>query len=163
MGEIFDKGDWITEEAAVESSRRGLLVSRDPAMARASHDAEPSAPLLVERLDKPGVAYYLVPWMIETRTAIAVQVDALTGVNLGITLFSKETPAPFLKPEDALARVAREFPGRELGKPKLVWQPCRESTSPVYPFFEVRLDSRNVYVRMDGSIFQKLTPLGLGG
>ena len=46
--------------------------------------------------------------------------------------------------------------------PTLVWQPCRESLSPYYPFFMVTVGAQRIYVRVDGQVFTKLHDKGRG-
>ena len=77
--------------------------------------------------------------------------------------YSRPMPSPYLKPEQAIDRVATRFPQATLGPPRLVWSPRRESTSPIRPFYQIPLDDRVVYVDMEGGILDELTPLGLGG
>jgi hypothetical protein len=158
------QADWITGNTAIEASRRGLRISKDPAIADALLEgAEPTTATLVERLDKPGVAYYLVLWDIGVRHAIIVQVDALTGVTLEFILLTKDTSLPFLEDKEAAEYITDIFPGRAISKLRLVWEPCQESTSPMYPLFEVQVNGIIVYVRMDGFVHHRLTPLGFGG
>jgi len=40
--------------------------------------------------------------------------------------------------------------------PRLVWMPCRESLSPMYPFHMFTIGSERIYVRTDGGIFTSL-------
>ena len=157
---------WIDATAAVDAARRGILdygLDREPAVALTIQSGHPRAPLLVERLDEPGNAYYLIPWLITEGVVFVVEVDAASGVMLGATTFPKPTPSPFLTPDEALDCAAREFPQHTFGKPRLVWRPCRESTSPVRPFYQISFDKGVLYIDMDSSIFQELTSLGRGG
>lgn len=155
--------NWITDDEAVRASRRGLTTDRDPAVGRVLRDAVPGDPLLVQRLDMPGAAYFLVPWTIGDRPVLMVQVDASSGTPLGIAVHADTTRALFLKPEEAMLRMGLEFPRHEFDRPRLVWRPCQESTTPFYPFYEVHLDRGDVYIRVDGTIFRGLTDLGRGG
>lgn len=132
-------------------------------MAHTIQKGYPGIPLLVERLDEPLSAYYLIPWIITEGVGFVVEVDASSGIMLGETTFPKPTPSPFLSQEDAFDCVAQKFPQYTLGRIRLVWQPCRESTSPVRPFYQISFNKGILYVDMDGSIFQELTPLGRGG
>ena len=158
---------WIDTAAAVDAGRRGIIeygLNREPAVALAIQSGHPGTPLLVERLDEPENAYYLIPWMTTEGVVFVVQVDASSGAMLGATTFPKPTPSPFLTPDDALDHVGRKFPQHTFGTPRLVWQPCRESTSPVRPFYQIPYSDKGVfYVDMDGSVFPEPTPLGLGG
>jgi hypothetical protein len=157
---------WIDATAAVEAARQGVLdygLIRDPAVALAIQSGRPGTPLLVERLDEPESAYYLIPWMTTEGVVFVVEVDASSGVMLEATTFPKPTLSPFLTPSEALDYVAQKFPGRTFGEPRLVWRPCRESTRPMRPFYQIPFDKGVLYVDMDGSIFPEPTPLGFGG
>ena len=158
--------NWIDAAVAVDAAKRGLLdfgLDRDPAVALAIQRGHPKTPLLVERLDDPGAAYYLIPWLDAKGVVFIVEVDAVSGTMLGATTFPKPTPSPFLTPKKALECAARGFPQHKFGKPRLVWRPCRESTSPVRPFYQISFGTGVLYVDMNSSVFQKVTPLGRGG
>lgn len=163
----FEAGDsWVGGDRATEGARRGILeygLDNDPALASAARGGQPDTPLLVDRLDDPGNAYYLVPWMTAEGVAFVVKVDASTGAMLSATTFSRPIRSPFLTPNEALDSVRRMLPHDALGRPRLVWRPCRESTNPSRPFYEIPLDEGVLYVDMDGSVIVELTPLGLGG
>lgn len=152
--------------AAVDATRRGIVdygLDRQPNVARAIHTGYPGTPLLVERLDEPKNAYYLVPWMVAKGVVFVTQVDASSGTMLGVRTFPKPTSSPFLTPEDALSYAARKFPHYVFGNARLAWRPCRESTSPIRPFYQIPFAQGVLYVDMDGSVLLELTPLGLGG
>ncbi|MBU7035852.1 MAG: PepSY domain-containing protein [Theionarchaea archaeon] len=159
-------GPRIDTSEAVDAARRGILdysLDKDPAVASAVKGGHPGTPLLVERLDRPGDAYYLVPWRIKEGVVFIVEVDAATGAMLASSTFPNPIPSPFLLPEDAAHCAAREFPQYTLGEPRLVWKPCRESTSSMRPFYQIPFDHGFLYVDMEGSTLLELTPLGLGG
>jgi len=42
--------------------------------------------------------------------------------------------------------------------PTLVWRPCRESFSPHLPFYMITVGEQQLYLRIDGEVFTKLTP-----
>jgi len=46
--------------------------------------------------------------------------------------------------------------------PTLVWRPCRESLSPLYPFHMFTVGGEHIYVRSDGAIFTHLHYLDRG-
>lgn len=157
---------WIDATAAVDAARRGILeygLERDPAVALTIQSGYPGTPLLVERLDKPESARYLIPWMITEGVVFVAEVDASSAVLLGVTTLPKPTSSPFLTSDEALNCATRKFPRHTFGKPRLVWQPCRQSTSPMRPFYQIPFDKGILYVDMDGSIFLEPTPLGFGG
>ena len=163
---MHTQGPWIDRAEAVDAAKRGVLehgLDSDPNVAIGIQTGYSGTPLLVERLDKPEGAYYLVPWIVEEGVVFVARVDASKGTMLETTIFPKATPSPFLTPETALTQAARKFPHYEFGKARLVWCPCRESTSPIRPFYQIPFDKGVLYVDMDGSILLELTPLGFGG
>ena len=160
------KEKWIDGNVAVDIAKHSILeygLDRDPAVEFSIQNGCPSTPLFVERLDEPENAYYLIPWMMSGDVIFVVEVDAVSGIMLGTITFQEPTPSPFLMPEKALDCVAQKFPQYTFGKPRLVWKPCRESTSPIRPFYEIPFEKGVLYVDMDGLIFTELTPLGYGG
>ena len=159
-------GTWIKEPAAIDASRRGIAdygLERDPVVAHALQNGQPGRPLLVEQLEKPQSSYYLIPWALVEGVVCVVRVNAFTGAMLGVTTFSKPTPSPFVTSEEAVKRARSRFPERTFGEPRLVWRPCRESTTPTRPFYQIPFDGKVLYVDMEGAVLEKLTSLGLGG
>lgn len=158
--------DLITPTEAVEAAICGIRqhgLESDLGIALAISVGQVGIPLLVKRFDIQKGDYYLVPWIIEEGIALIVEVDASNGVMNSATPIPKPVPHLFLGPDEAMNIVYRQFPQRMFGKPLLVWRPCRESTSPLQPLYEIPFESGVLYVGMDGSVFQSLTPLGLGG
>lgn len=156
----------ITTEEAIEAAMRGVQnydLKKNPDIASSISIGKPGTPLLIKRLDVSKRAYYLVPWVIEEGTVLIVEVDASNGSMRSATHLPKAVPHLFLSPGEALTLVSRKFPSQKLGKPHLVWQPCRETTSSLRPLYEIPYEDSILYVGMDGSIFSSLTPLNLGG
>ncbi len=156
---------WIEPRLAVDIANKkviksGLTDNLD--IINALENGHPETPLLVERLDDPEVAYYLIPWMISEGVIFVVKVNALNGDFLELRTFSKPTPSPYLMPTQALACAQQEFPTSTFGNPQLVWQPCTESTSPMEPFYKIPYDEGVLYIRMNKTIFHKPTPLMFG-
>jgi hypothetical protein len=119
--------------------------------------------LLVEHLDEAGVAYYLVPWNSVGGTELIVRIDASTGAFLGLVEFSQPGAEPFLSASAALFRAKAKVSGVDFETARCVWRPCRESTTPFRPFFEVSYEGGTLYVDMDGVVHRSLTNLGRGG
>ena len=156
----------ISPDAAVVAAQRGLeqVDMRDsPAMAAVRSSGDPGSPILVERLDKPGQPYYLVPWHDPRGIVLIVQVDATSG-SMSSTALVK-TPLRRLTISDGEAqRIVSERLGVPvLGQPKLVWAPCRESASPFQPFYQVPIVGGQAFVDMLGTLHVNLTPFGKGG
>jgi hypothetical protein len=139
----------ISELARAGLDRYALWTSRFAAEALESGEfGEP--PVLVEHLDRPDEAYYLVPWMVEGGRVTAIaQVDAHSGLLDGFGVLGST---------DTDWRLWESSSHR-----RLVWKPCRESWSSYLPFYqETDEDGRSWYVRIDGERFFELTS-GLGG
>ena len=156
---------WIGREAAIELAIRGVeKIDRQlPQSAGLSDLGTPRSALLVLLLEHPGNGYYLVPWESEEGVGMIARVDAKTGELLGATAARDFSPYPFLSVESAIQIIQLDFPAEEIGEPRLVWKPCRESTTPSRPLFQVPFKDGSIYVDMDGKIFNELTPLGRGG
>jgi hypothetical protein len=160
----------VAAELAVAGLRDyGLYERKDwgPALRR----ARAGRSLLVQRLDRPDSYYRLVPFRAKNRTVAVASVDGRWGDYLQAVLLPKVGGDLFrIGPDDALKLViGRRFDlGQDRGRlvvrkqalcmyPHLVWQPCRESLSPYYPFYMFTVGSHRLYVRVDGAVFASLT------
>jgi hypothetical protein len=133
--------------------------------------------VLVQRLDLPDTFYYVVPVGAGEHFPLAVLVDAKTGLYLQSAVHRSEEHSVFSI--RSRAEVARsivgsvvELPDRR-GRlpvreeaichyPTLVWKPCRESLSPLYPFHLFTIGAERIYVRSDGAIFTALHDMERG-
>lgn len=120
------------------------------------------APLLVERLDN-GQYYYLIPFTQEGKVILVVEMDAEAGSLLNLTQIPPGGIYPLLTISEAQDIAQRKFPHYRFLQSRLIWTPCRESASSLYPFYEVPYTEGRLYVSMTGHIFPQLTPFGLGG
>ena len=129
-------------------------------------------PLLVQRLDRTGDFYYLVPWLRNGRLSALIDVDARFGVFKSLRVLTSGGGDWW--PGGRSSGLARSLDGRtfelpeERGRfkvypgtycvpPVLVWKPCRESWSPHLPFYHVVVGGHSLYVRNDGPVFTHLT------
>jgi hypothetical protein len=128
-------------------------------------------PVLVQRLDLPDTFYYIVPARAAGRAPLAVAIDAKTGLYLQSAVNGHpEGDAFAVRDRNEVARsladTVVELPDRK-GRipvregavchyPTLVWRPCRESLSPLYPFHMFTVGDDRLYVRSDGAIFSAL-------
>jgi hypothetical protein len=114
-------------------------------------------PLLVARLDSTE-HYWLVPWRCDRGITAVAQVDAMSG---RMTIAGR-LPAPVgrIVPSaaEAAAAVAALTGTPPLSEPRLVWRPCRESASPLAPFYEVPTEKGERFVGPDGAVHRELTP-----
>ena len=120
-------------------------------------------PLLVEHLDDARGAYYLVPWNSSHGIELIVRLNASNGEFLGLSELAEPHMSVFLSADDAEQQARASLPGFDFGRPRCVWRPCRQSTTPYRPFFELPYEGGKVYVDMDGVVHERLTPLGRGG
>lgn len=148
---------------AAERGLRSIELAGRPEIGPAAQSGRPGTPALVTRLDAPDRDYYLVPWETAAGTVLLVQVNAIGGQLAAATLLPSPRPHLPVSPDDAIqaAQILQGSPAA--GPPRLVWQPCRESTSPSRPFYLVPTARGNVFVDMDGAARIALTPLGKGG
>jgi hypothetical protein len=153
----------IGPSAAAAAARAALLALRGPghaAATAATQSGDVGTPVLVERLDAPGQPYYLVPWCKVQGVALVVQIDAGSGALASMTVLPVPVKHLVMSPQEARALVAERMEG--VGTARLVWQPCRESASPLQPFHEVQVPSGLAYVTTDGSVHRQLTAFGRG-
>ncbi|GAG52073.1 unnamed protein product, partial [marine sediment metagenome] len=83
----------------------------------------------------------------------------------------KQSIIPTLERESVLEMVVNQrfelevedFQGRLLVRPEalclystLVWKPCRESLSPLWPFYMLTVGDSQLYIRIDGRVFTHL-------
>src|SRR4051794_11470907 len=143
----------LDRREAADAARRGLreygLYERED-WAGPLQRAKPSEPALVERLDRPGTYYYIVPMgASRDELTVAVNIDARTGDYMQAVSLPEPGPnhLPSLARDQVLEQVIEErielpdLRGRIMVRPELscvypvlVCKPCRESLSPFYPF-----------------------------
>jgi hypothetical protein len=178
---ITDGSEIIARDLAIRQAQNGLreygLHDRKN-WATALDHTSPGEPLLVQRLDRIDSYYWIVPMQRDRNTTpVAVRVDARFGdYQQSIALPAERAPAIQPLSEQAVTErvVNRDFElPAEAGRlrvrpealcvyPTYVWQPCRESLSPFYPFRLVTIGSSHLYMRIDGAVFTSLTT-GLRG
>ena len=124
----------------------------------------------MQRLDLPDTFYWIVLATEGTRNTLAVAVDAKSGLYMQSAVHTN--PEGNLLRFGAAEEVAKSIIGRVVELPdgvripirrealcqypRLVWMPCRESLSPMYPFHMFTVGTERVYVRTDGAIFTSL-------
>jgi len=132
---------------------------------------EPDTPLLVQRLDRYDEYYYIVPFKRAAAETARLMIDAASGRFMEASAIDNEGESlpPYHPPLAGLDgqygraldlksvrnRVLR--PGTIGQHPVLAWRPCKESTSPLLPFYLVTIGDRIVYWRVDGKAFDELT------
>jgi hypothetical protein len=173
----FD-GRRVVDASVVRSDLADILQTAGllshPLWSKVFAEVRAGEPLLVQRLDRQDASYFIVPTLDASgRMRAAVGVDARFG-DYQQTMALRDPGASlfgFLDVQKAADRVlGRQFAlpgnaGRLLVQaadltvhPLLVWQPCRESLSPFYPFRMILVGAHRLYVRIfDGSVFTSLT------
>ena len=130
-------------------------------------------PTLVQHLDQDDEFYYVVTVTkkqgITARLAISGDATELLEVE-GIQEAGAALPA-YVDPIAVLDSAAhrRPAPGSSVFRPAmigrhpvLVWKPCQQSTTRFLPFWLLTVRDRLLYMRVDGTVFTKLTTTGHG-
>lgn len=141
----------------------GMRSGGNPIAAAAGPSAHAGEALLVRRSDLPDDQYYLVPMEDERGVAAVLMLDARTGKLLSAAAIPERRAQLLLSPEEAARLISIRLRARALSEPSLVWQPCRESPSPLTPFYAFKLEGGRAFVFSDGSVARQLTPFGKGG
>jgi len=153
----------ISAEQAVQAAQRGLQKINDAGVAAAYLSGHSGVALLVKRLDESNRDYYLVPWETKRGIILVANVDALSGEMSSAGLLPTPLPRLVMSADDARRVVETRLNQLPIGEPALVWRPCRESASPLQPFYQLPMRSGDVYVGVDGEVYRALTPFGMGG
>jgi hypothetical protein len=153
----------ISAADALQVANQGLQKIDDAAMAARYVHGHAGVPLFVTRLDKHDRNYYLVPWEDSRGVLIVVQVDASTGQMLSAAALPTPLSRLVMTPDEARRIVEARLEERPLADPRLVWQPSRESASPLQPLYHFPVEDGDAFVGIDGSLYRKLTPFGKGG
>jgi hypothetical protein len=171
------RGDRLIQPAdatqrAVEGLKEYGLLDRD-SWKTALAATSPGHPVLVQRLDRLDSFYYIVPMQTgeQNRVPVAVSVDARFGqYRQSIALRDGGAHVlPMLDRNAVIGKVVDQVIdlGDQVGRipirpeahclyPILVWEPCRESLSPFYPFYMFTIGAYRLYVRIDGAVFTQL-------
>jgi hypothetical protein len=157
---------FISPMVAIRAAERGLQkidFDKNPDLAATYLGGHAGVPLLVTRLDQPDRDYYLVPWQDQRGIVLVVQVDASSGDMLSAAVLPAPMARIAMTPDEARRVVETRLKQHILSEPKLVWRPSRESVSQLQPLYQIAVDGGDVFVDVDGSVHQSLTPFGKGG
>jgi len=165
-------------DRARSAALRGIidagLLNRPAWAPRLAPPAVPLTPLLVRRLDAvdPAFAYYyLVPFGKDDGAVSAVaMVDGISTEFLECSPMKSSAQWGLLAAEWRTVESTHRRIQRDATKPldvrveaTFIWTPCVESQSQNYPFRMVLVDGQTQYIRIDGKVFNRLTPLLPGG
>lgn len=156
----------IDPATAMEAARRGLAqldVNKTPAISAAYAAGRAGMPALVTRLDSTGLSYYLVPWQDEQGIHLVIQVDAQNGTMSSLAVISPPSSTMTLSPDAALNLASVQLGSDSEGEATLVWQACRETSSPFLPLYQIPFADGQVFVSMSGGVYRQLTPFNKGG
>ncbi len=139
----------MTGEAAIERARAALALGGG-VLARASY---------VERLDHPGLGYYLVIFGEQAEATGVAAIDGETGdVSSHARLAGTRAHLPI-----TAARALELADAGPSGSPRLVWRPCRASQAMLSPIWEIRTPGGPIYIDQQGRRWTQLDPAGPGG
>ena len=161
----------LTPEQAMQRAAQQLTELRSSRLRVALDSVEAKLAYLVQRLDDPDLYYYIVTFQASAKETARVVVDAFNGTLRQASGIEREGDSlkPYIPAPAALARLhsyaevapdALRFRVRTgtVGQhPVLVWKPCKQSTSPFLPFYQLSIGDSFVYYRVDGEEFDALT------
>jgi len=161
----------LTPEEAIAGARREIEPLRESRLSIGLRSAEAVVARLVQRLDQVDRYYYIVSFQNKDADTARVIVDAFDGSLGHVSSISHEAAElpRYLSPMVASQQLRsdadrgpealrfRVRPGTVGEHPVLVWKPCRESSSPFLPFYQLTLGDSFVYYRVDGLRFDALT------
>ena len=116
--------------------------------------------MFIENLEDPEKSYFLVYWMVNGRILCIAEVDAIQGTILSFTPFTHpgaEHYHNFMKAEEI---IHDKFNEDEIIESSLVWRPCLESSSSLFPFRRVRTKDHTYFMSTSGDFYSELTPVG---
>ena len=131
--------------------------------------AKPGEPLLVERLNRKGRFYYIVPFYRNRLATVLVNIDARTGAFEETSYFQKPAVYPAVNRKQAETIMSAYFKKQQLllpvviPPPALVWEPCEQTQSPDEPLWRFRINSQDWFVAQTGMIFDRIEPFKLKG
>ena len=150
--------------ARAEGTRLGAMKRWEAAFRRAT----PELPLIVARLDQPGVYYCIAAFRIGPRITGRIRLNAYTGKYVEATGVAKtgEALTRYQTPDELWSRLfttkSRTATGEgatrptPVVEPMLVWQPSQQSRTPFLPFYQVKFGRKTRFYRVDGPDFDAL-------
>ena len=161
----------IPPEQAIHRAAEQLGPLRTSRLRAAVQSVEAKVAYLVQRLDDPDLYYYIVTFQGSAKEMLRVVVDAFDGTLRQASGIERDSDSllPYIPAPAALARLHsnaemapdslrfRVRTGMVGQHPVLVWKPCKQSTSPFLPFYQLSVGDSFVYYRVDGLEFDALT------
>jgi hypothetical protein len=159
-----------SDQAQTEAVAEAKELAADSFWRSAYSGAAPTLSVPVENLTPGGTSYFIVDFQKGGRSTGRMVVNSKTGVvdlETGIEVEGEELPK-FIVPTDVRMRLTPEVVlknGKKVNIPTtdatsvvVVWQHCRESHSMLQSFYRVRWPTYELFLRVDGEFFDRLTP-----
>ena len=115
--------------------------------------------LFVHRLDDPEACYYILYWLVNNKMVCIAEVDASAGNLLSFTPFTYPATEHYHDSDKFEDMIRIRYPGEEITDSDLVWRPCKESNSSIYPFRRVNTNKNIYFISMFGDVYTELTPV----
>jgi len=162
--------EFLNPDNAMKYAKAAAEELKDSPLRAALNTAVTKSARLVQRIDRVDAYYYIVTLHVGARDTARVIVDAFDGKTreIGGVTESHASLPPFIAESDAMGKLfseSRITPKWEINlrtglvglHPVLVWRPCRESASPLMPFYQFSVGNAFVYLRVDGRLCATLT------
>ena len=115
--------------------------------------------LLIHRLDDPGASYYILYWLLNDKMICVAEVDAFNGSLLSFTPFTHPATEHYHDVDKFEDIIRTRYPEEKITGSEMVWRPCKESNSSIYPFRRVNTEKNSYYINMFGEVYTSLTPV----
>lgn len=159
--------DEIRVRAAKEIKAYGLDTKEN--IVESLADSTPGKPVLVQRLDRPDEYYYLIPFRKGRAITAMAMMHADDGklgrfsayenprknYILSQSTMKKKIVGKSIRIKDHKGKLVFREGGFKMSS-TLVWKPCMESMSPLYPFHVATIDGKQVYIGCNGAIYTEL-------
>jgi len=114
--------------------------------------------LFIHRLDDPSASYYILYWLMDDKMICIAEVDASGGNLLSFTPFTHPGTEHYHEADKFEEIIRIRYPDEEITDSDLVWKPCQESNSSIYPFRRVSTNKNTYFISMFGDLYTELTP-----
>ncbi len=113
--------------------------------------------MFIRRLDDPGTSYYILYWLMNDKMICIAEVDAFSGKTLSFTPFTHPAAEHYHDADKFDEMIRIRYPDEEITDSDLVWKPCKESNSSIYPFRRVNTNKNTYYISMFGNVYTELS------
>jgi hypothetical protein len=152
----------ITKEQSIKSAIDAIEESGLPhpcSLQRCLDNADLVHCLFIHRLDDPGASYYILYWLLNNKMICVAEVDAFSGNTLSFTPFTHPAAEHYHDADKFEEMIRTRYPDEEITDSDLVWRPCRESNSSIYPFRRVNTSKNTYFISMFGDVYTELSPV----